>query len=96
MLHDNLAAKVGASMFAADHASKDLLQMQLVQCQPGRAVMRMAVREEMLNGHRICHGGLIFTLADRRLLSRATAATWRRSLPAPALNSCGRRHWAMC
>lgn len=64
MRDDDLAAKVGASMFAADHASKDLLQMQLVQCQPGRAVMRMAVREEMLNGHRICHGGLIFTLAD--------------------------------
>ena len=26
--------------------------------------MRMRVREPMLNGHRICHGGLIFTLAD--------------------------------
>jgi len=64
MRDDDLAAKVGATMFAADRASKDLLQMQLVQCQPGRAVMRMAVREEMLNGHRICHGGLIFTLAD--------------------------------
>ncbi|MCY7318247.1 MAG: hydroxyphenylacetyl-CoA thioesterase PaaI [Ramlibacter sp.] len=64
MRHDDLAAKVGATMFAADRASKDLLQMQLVQCQPGRAVMRMAVREDMLNGHRICHGGLIFTLAD--------------------------------
>ena len=64
LFRDDLAAKVGAAMFAADRASKDLLQMQLVKCQPGRAVMRMAVREEMLNGHRICHGGLIFTLAD--------------------------------
>jgi len=27
-------------------------------------VMRMVIREEMLNGHRICHGGFIFTLAD--------------------------------
>jgi acyl-CoA thioesterase len=26
--------------------------------------MRMTVRGEMLNGHEICHGGLIFTLAD--------------------------------
>jgi len=26
--------------------------------------MRMTVRDCMLNGHEICHGGLIFTLAD--------------------------------
>jgi acyl-CoA thioesterase len=38
--------------------------MELVSCEPGRAIMRMAVRREMLNGHEICHGGLIFTLAD--------------------------------
>lgn len=59
-----LARKVGETMFAADSASKDFMQMELVSCEPGRAVMRMAVREPMLNGHRICHGGLIFTLAD--------------------------------
>jgi acyl-CoA thioesterase len=59
-----LAQAVGESMFAADAASRDFLQMKLVSCEPGRAVMRMTVRECMLNGHRICHGGLIFTLAD--------------------------------
>ena len=59
-----LAARVGESMFAADRASKDFMQMELVSCEPGRAVMRMKVREAMLNGHDICHGGLIFTLAD--------------------------------
>jgi acyl-CoA thioesterase len=59
-----LAAKVGAAMFSVDAASKDFLQMELVSCEPGRAVMRMKVREPMLNGHQICHGGLIFTLAD--------------------------------
>lgn len=51
-------------MFSVDAASKDFMQMELVTCEPGRAVMRMKVREPMLNGHRICHGGLIFTLAD--------------------------------
>ena len=61
--HD-LAARVGAAMFAGDAASKDFLQMELLACEPGRARMRMAVREPMLNGHKICHGGLIFTLAD--------------------------------
>ena len=51
-------------MFAVDRASKDFMQMELVACEPGRAVMRMTVRDEMLNGHQICHGGFIFTLAD--------------------------------
>ncbi|HEY8356239.1 MAG TPA: hydroxyphenylacetyl-CoA thioesterase PaaI [Ramlibacter sp.] len=60
----DLAARVGAAMFAVDAASKDFLQMELLACEPGRARMRMTVREAMLNGHQICHGGLIFTLAD--------------------------------
>lgn len=59
-----LAARVGEAMFAVDAASKDFLQMELLACEPGRAVMRMKVRAPMLNGHQICHGGLIFTLAD--------------------------------
>jgi len=59
-----LAARVGEAMFAVDRATKDLLGIELVSCEPGRAVMRMTVREPMLNGHDICHGGLIFTLAD--------------------------------
>ena len=64
MTPQQLAAQVGASMFAVDRASKDFMQMELVSCEPGRAVMRMAVREPLLNGHQICHGGFIFTLAD--------------------------------
>ena len=59
-----LAAQVGQAMFAADTASKDTMGMELVSCEPGRAQMRMEVRERHLNGHKICHGGFIFTLAD--------------------------------
>ena len=59
-----LARRVGEAMFAVDAASKDFLQMELLACEPGRARLRMTVREPMLNGHQICHGGLIFTLAD--------------------------------
>jgi acyl-CoA thioesterase len=59
-----LAARVGEAMFAVDAASKDFLQMELLACEPGRAVRRMKVPAPMLNGHQICHGGLIFTLAD--------------------------------
>lgn len=64
LLPEALAARVGETMFAADAASKDFMQMELLSCAPGRAVMRMKVRAAMLNGHKICHGGLIFTLAD--------------------------------
>jgi acyl-CoA thioesterase len=64
MSPNELAAKVGAALFAVDRASKDFMQMELVCCEPGRAVIRMTVREPMLNGHQICHGGFIFTLAD--------------------------------
>ena len=59
-----LARRVGAAMYAADAASKDTMGMQLVQCEPGRATMTMPVRALHLNGHQICHGGFIFTLAD--------------------------------
>ncbi|MES2686151.1 MAG: hydroxyphenylacetyl-CoA thioesterase PaaI [Pseudomonadota bacterium] len=59
-----LARRVGESMFAADTASRDTMGMELLSCEPGRAVMRMTVAERHLNGHKICHGGFIFTLAD--------------------------------
>jgi acyl-CoA thioesterase len=61
---DDLARQVGESMFSADTASRETMGMELVSCTPGRAVLRMTVRELHLNGHRICHGGFIFTLAD--------------------------------
>ncbi|MBG9389467.1 hydroxyphenylacetyl-CoA thioesterase PaaI [Caenimonas aquaedulcis] len=64
MAAQDLASRVGDAMFAADRASREFMGMELVACEAGRAVMRMTVREPMLNGHLICHGGLIFTLAD--------------------------------
>ena len=60
----DLARQVGETMFAVDTASKDTMGMELVSCDPGRAVMRMEVKALHLNGHQICHGGFIFTLAD--------------------------------
>ncbi len=51
-------------MFAVDVASKVTMGMELLLCAPGHARMRMQVREFHLNGHGICHGGFIFTLAD--------------------------------
>ena len=59
-----LARRVGEAMFAADRASRETMGMQLLACEPGRALMRMTVQALHLNGHQICHGGFIFTLAD--------------------------------
>jgi len=61
---EELARRVGEVMFAADTASRSTMGMQLLACEPGRAVMQMVVQPLHLNGHKICHGGFIFTLAD--------------------------------
>jgi acyl-CoA thioesterase len=58
-----LAQAVGRAMYDADNASRSL-GMVLEEIRPGQATMRMIVRDDMINGHDICHGGLIFTLAD--------------------------------
>jgi acyl-CoA thioesterase len=50
-------------MFAADRASR-ALGMRIVALGAGTARLEMPVRDDMLNGHEICHGGFITTLAD--------------------------------
>jgi acyl-CoA thioesterase len=57
------AELVRERMFANDRAAKNL-GMEVVEVSPGNASVAMTVREHMLNGHDICHGGLIATLAD--------------------------------
>jgi acyl-CoA thioesterase len=64
MTPNELAHAVGQSMFAADVASRETMGMTLMECKLGYARMSMPVRELHLNGHKICHGGFIFTLAD--------------------------------
>jgi acyl-CoA thioesterase len=54
---------VGRHMFAADRASRGL-GMRLLAIGAGTARLQMTVRDDMLNGHEICHGGFITTLAD--------------------------------
>jgi acyl-CoA thioesterase len=61
---DDVARRVGETMWAVDIASKDTMGMDLLECAPGRARVRMEVKPLHLNGHQICHGGFIFTLAD--------------------------------
>ena len=50
-------------MFDADAASR-LLGIELLEAGGGRAVARMRITADMVNGHAIAHGGFVFTLAD--------------------------------
>lgn len=63
MTPDDRARKSAEIMFADDRASPGL-GMQIDEVGPGHARMSMTVRPDMLNGHGICHGGFIFSLAD--------------------------------
>lgn len=58
-----LAEQVRDAMWSGDHATR-MLGMRCVAVGPGTATLEMTVRPDMLNGHAICHGGLITTLAD--------------------------------
>ena len=58
-----IAEAVKRSMWAQDRASQSL-GMAVLAIAPGSATLAMTVREDMLNGFEICHGGLITTLAD--------------------------------
>jgi acyl-CoA thioesterase len=63
MSPDELARAVGRAMYGADACSR-ALGFELDDVRAGYARMRATVRPDFLNGHGICHGGLIFTLAD--------------------------------
>jgi acyl-CoA thioesterase len=58
-----LAEAVAKAMYSRDTAVI-ALGMTVTKMAPGFAQVRMRVRNDMLNGHAICHGGMVFTLAD--------------------------------
>jgi len=50
-------------MLANDRSSRAMgISVEIVE--PGKAVARMTVRDDMLNGFAVMHGGLTFALAD--------------------------------
>jgi acyl-CoA thioesterase len=58
-----LAERAAAALFAADRASQ-ALGMRITGVRPGWARVVMPVRADMVNGHGVCHGGIVFTLGD--------------------------------
>jgi acyl-CoA thioesterase len=59
----DIARQCRDTMYGNDLASQDLGITVDIPA-PGKAEARLEVRRNMVNGHDICHGGYIFTLAD--------------------------------
>lgn len=60
---EDRARRAAEAMWAADRASQ-WLGMALDAVGPGSSEMSLTVEAHHCNGHLICHGGFIFTLAD--------------------------------
>ena len=58
-----LAELCAPALFAKGEASRNL-GIGIEEVRPGFARLRMRVSQDMVNGHGMCHGGLIFALAD--------------------------------
>lgn len=58
-----IAQSCAEKMWGQD-ACSNALGMQIESIAPGSATLSMTVRADMLNGQKICHGGILFTLAD--------------------------------
>ena len=60
---DTLASRIARSMLAAE-GTGPAWGIEIEEARPGYARIRMILRPDMLNGHGIAHGGMIFSLAD--------------------------------
>lgn len=58
-----LAKQCRDTMYAADAAVR-ALEISVEVTDVGKAEATFSIRPEMLNGHDVCHGGYLFTLAD--------------------------------
>jgi acyl-CoA thioesterase len=58
-----IAERTAAIIEREDRASR-WLGMKLLEVRPGYARLAMRVSGDMVNGQKVCHGGLIFCLAD--------------------------------
>jgi acyl-CoA thioesterase len=60
---DETADKVARSMLAAE-GTGPAWGIEIEEAREGYARIRMTLRADMLNGHGIAHGGIVFSLAD--------------------------------
>ena len=72
-----------AARFFADDAYARQAGIELIEVSPGKARVKMEVREQHMNSHRTVHGGAIFTLADTAF----ALASNSHGIPAAAINA---------
>ena len=60
---DQLAERVARAMLAAE-GTGPAWGIDIEEARSGYCRLRMTLREDMLNGHGIAHGGIVFALAD--------------------------------
>jgi acyl-CoA thioesterase len=63
MTPDQLADKVARAMLA-EEGTGPAWGIVIEEARAGYARLRMTLRDDMLNGHRTVHGGMVFSLAD--------------------------------
>lgn len=63
---NKLAADVVNKMYDQDWFSQ-WLGIERIEVAPGKCILKMIVRKEMLNGFGIAHGGITYSLADSAL-----------------------------
>lgn len=68
----NKAERIVKKMYDGDKFSK-WLGIEIINVSPGRAVTKLTVREEMLNGFGIMHGGISYSLADSAIAFAANS-----------------------
>ncbi len=66
MNDSTLAQKVIQKMMAQD-AFSQWLGIEVIDTAPGYVKLRMGVRDDMVNGFNVSHGGIAFSLADSAL-----------------------------
>ncbi|MEM8860455.1 MAG: hotdog fold thioesterase [Chloroflexota bacterium] len=64
MNSEELAQRATNQLKRADHKILSLLGVEIVEVHPGRSKAKLVVRDDLVNGANVCHGGIIFTLAD--------------------------------
>lgn len=65
--------RAAEAMYANDDAAHTL-GIDLTHVALGTATMAMTVRADLTNGHDVCHGGFLFTLADTAMAYASNSA----------------------
>ncbi|MBK8347560.1 MAG: hotdog fold thioesterase [Saprospiraceae bacterium] len=64
MTGSTLALKIVHRLMYENDAFSKWMNLRIDDVGPGRCTVSMEIRPEMLNGFKICHGGVTFSIAD--------------------------------